>query len=139
MADTKSGKHLQPTHISVVFKIVMPDKLRKISFSLQRDTDSDSDSWAITFQLFQRETIDADFPTDADIELEAKLDKEDQDANDQAAATAKHGLDSAQRAQALAAGDISQAANDPGSGITADDAKEAAVAVVTSRKPGSPT
>ena len=28
-----ASNHLQPTHISVTFKILMPDQLRKISFT----------------------------------------------------------------------------------------------------------
>src|SRR5271156_6598041 len=105
--------HLQPTHISVTFKILMPDQLRKISFTLTKDSESGKESWNITFQLFQRTSSTVDFPSDASIELDVVIDEGDEDANAQASATAKHGLDADQRAQALGAGDTAQAAKDP--------------------------
>jgi hypothetical protein len=135
--------HLQPTHISVTFKILMPDQLRKISFTLTKDSESDKESWSITFQLFQRTSSTVDFPSDASIELDVVIDEGDEDAtaqaNAQASATAKHGLDSDQRAQALTAGDVAQASKDPTSGITEDDANDAATGIVTSRNLASPS
>jgi hypothetical protein len=131
-------RHLQPTHISVTFKILMPDELRKISFSLVRDSGSGTENWNITFQLFQRASTNADFPADAAIELDVVIDETDTEAHGQATATAKHGLDADQRAQALTAADTSQAAQDPTSGITQDDAKDDTKAIVTSRSPNSP-
>jgi hypothetical protein len=138
-----ASQHLQPTHISVTFKILMPDQLRKISFTLTQDSESGKESWNITFQLFQRTSSTVDFPSDASIELDVEIDEGDEDAtaqaNAQASATAKHGLDPDQRAQSLAAGDVAQAAKDPDSGITDDDAKDAATGIVTSRNPSSPS
>jgi hypothetical protein len=134
-----ASHHLQPTHISVTFKILMPDQLRRISFKLTKDSESGKESWKILFQLFQRPSSTVDFPSDASIELDVELDEADEDATAQASATAKHGLDPDQRAQSLAAGDVAQAAKDPDSGITDEDAKDAATGIVTSRNPSSPS
>lgn len=135
---TTAIDHLQPTHISVTFKILMPDELRKIGFSLVKDSSSGTENWNITFQLFQRASTNVDFPADAAIELDVVIDETDTDAQGQATATAKHGLDADQRAQALTAADTSQAAQDPSSGITQDDAKDDTRAIVSSRNPKSP-
>ena len=130
--------HLQPTRISVTFKILMPDQLRKISFTLTKDSESGTEDWNITFQLFQRTSTNVDFPSNASIELDVVIDESDNQANAQASATAKHGLDADQRAQTLSAADTAQAAKDPTSGITDDDAKDAASDIVSSRNPNSP-
>jgi len=128
--------HLQPTHVSVTFKIVTPDQLRKIIFTLTRESDSQTDSWSITFELDERKNTTDDFAMV--IQLNVDVDHNDKDANDQAAATAKHGLDADQQAQALVAGDTAKAAADPTSGVTQGDADEDALGVVTTRNPSSP-
>jgi hypothetical protein len=122
---------VQPTHISVTFKIVTPDQLRKIIFTLSWMSDAHNDSWSVMFELDERADATKDFQLV--IQLQVDVDHNDY-AN--AAATAKHGMDSNQRAQALTAGDT---ARDAKTGdATVDDAKADAAAVVSARDPHSP-
>lgn len=127
-----SGQQLtQPTHISVTFKIVTPDQLRKIIFTLSRMSDAQNDSWSVMFELDER----ADATEDFQLVIQLQVDV-DHDDNVNAAATAKHGMDSNQRAQALVAGDT---AKDAKTGdATVDDAKTDAAGVVSARDPNSP-
>jgi len=122
---------LQPTHISVTFKIVTPDQLRKIIFTLIRMSDAQTDSWSVMFELDERAEATKDFQMV--IQLQVDVDHND-DAN--AAATAKHGMDADQRAQTLVAGDT---AKDAKTGdATVEDAKADAAGIVSARNPNSP-
>jgi len=123
--------HLQPTHISVTFKIVTPDQLKKIIFTLVRLSDTKNDSWSIMFELDER--ADASKPFQMVIQLQVDVDHNDAP---NAAATAKNGMDSDQHAQALVAGDT---AKDVKTGdATKDDLKDATTAIVSARNPDSP-
>jgi hypothetical protein len=127
-----SGQQLtRPTHISVTFKIVTPDQLRKIIFTLTRMSDAENDSWSVMFELDERADATKDFQLV--IQLQVDVDHND-DAN--AAATAKHGMDSNQRAQALVAGDTAKDAKN--GDATVDDAKADAAGVVSARDSNSP-
>ncbi len=117
---------LQPTHISVTFKIVTPDQLRKITFTLSRILDASHDSWSVMFELDERADTNKDFQLV--IQLQADVDHND---DDKAAATVKSGLDSDQHAQALIAGDVAKAAIK--GDATMDEAKEDAAGVVSAR------
>jgi len=121
----------RPTHISVTFKIVTPDQLRKIVFTLSRMSDAQNDSWSVMFELDERADATKDFQLV--VQLQVDVDHND-DAN--AAATAKHGMDSNQRAQALVAGDTAKDAK--AGDATLDDAKADAAGVVSARDPSSP-
>jgi hypothetical protein len=126
-----AADHMQPTHISVTFKIVTPDQLRKIIFTLSRMSDAQNDSWSVMFELDERADANKDFQMV--IQLQVDVDHND-DAN--AAATAKHGLDGDQRVQALNAGDT---AKDAKTGdATPEEAKADAAGIVTARNPNSP-
>ncbi len=131
-----AADHLQPTHISVTFKIVTPDQLRKIIFTLTKMSDAKNDSWSVMFELDERAEATKDF--NLVIQLQVDVDHNDPDADAQAAATAKHGMDADQREQTLVAGDTAKDAKTGNGGVTVDDAKQDAVAVVTSRNPNSP-
>jgi hypothetical protein len=123
--------HLLPTHISVTFKIVTPDQMRRIIFTLNKVTEDETDSWTVMFELDERADTESDFQLV--IQLQVEL---DETTNEQSAATAKHGLDGDQRAQALTAGDTAKDAKN--GDATVDDAKEDAAGIVTSRDPDSP-
>jgi|SRR5215469_189974 len=131
MTPTAQADSVQPTHISVTFKIVTPDQLRKIVFTLSRMSDAQDDSWSVMFELDERTDPTKDFQLV--IQLQVDVDHND---NPNAAATAKHGMDSNQRAQALTAGDT---AKDATTGdATLDDAKADAAGVISARDPNSP-
>jgi hypothetical protein len=118
---------VRPTHISVTFKIVTPDQLRKITFTLSRVEDATHDSWSIMFELDERTDTTKDFQLV--IQLQVDVDHND-DAN--ADATAKNGLDSDQHAQALVAADVAKAAK-KGDGPTIDDANDEAANIISVR------
>src|SRR2546427_4840483 len=99
----KANNHLKPTHISVTFKIVTPDQLRKIIFTLVKLSDKNNDSWSVMFELDER--ADATKPFQLVIQLQVDVDHNDAP---KAAATAKHGLDDDQQSQALAAADTAK-------------------------------
>src|SRR5437588_8487231 len=120
----KPDNHLKPTHIHVSFTIVMPDQLRKIIFTLSKLSDSQNDSWSIMFELDER--ADANGKFQLVVQLQVDVDHNDDAKAD---ATSKHGLDTDQQAQALAAADT---AKDVQTGdATKDDLKEDAQAVVS--------
>jgi hypothetical protein len=129
--DSAAPVSLLPTHISVTFKIVTPDQMRRIIFALSKVSEDQTESWAVMFELDERADTNSDFQMV--IQLQVDL---DETANAQSAATAKHGLDTNQRAQALTAGDT---AKDAKTGdATLDDAKEDATGIITSRDASSP-
>src|SRR5215510_677667 len=119
-------KPVQPTHISVTFRIVTPDQLRKITFTLTRNSDAKNDSWSVMFELDERADTTKDFQLV--IQLQAEVDHND---NAKAAATAKDGLDSDQHSQALVAGDVAKAAKK--GEATVDDAEDQAAAIISAR------
>jgi hypothetical protein len=128
---TAPTKPIQPSHISVTFTIVTPDQLRKIVFTLTKMSSNNTDSWSVMFELDERTDSSKDFQ----LVVQLKVDVDKGDAA-KAAATAKHGLDSDQHAQALVAADT---AKDAKTGdATVDDAKEDAAAVVSARNDASP-
>lgn len=126
MAKAKKHPVVEPTHISVTFKIVTPDQLRKITFTLSRLHDSDQDSWNIMFELDERADINKDFQLVIQLQVDV-----DHDDNDKAAATAKTKLDSNQHSQALIAADVAKKAKKGDASI--DQAKEEAAGVITAR------
>jgi hypothetical protein len=122
---------LLPTHISVTFKIVTPDQMRRIIFTLSKVSEDETESWAVMFELDERADTDSDFQLVVQLQVDL-----DETASAQSAATAKHGLDANQRAQALTAGDTAKDAKI--GDATLDDAKEDATGIVTSRDASSP-
>jgi hypothetical protein len=123
---------LQPTHISVTFKIVTPDQKRRIVFTLSRMSDSANDSWSVMFELDER----ADETKGFQLVIQLQVDVDHND-DQKAAATAKNGLDTDQHAQALTAADT---AKDAKTGdATTDDAKADAAGVITARSDDSPS
>ena len=117
---------VQPTHLSVTFKIVTPDQMRKIVFQLTRRKSSAGESWAVMFELNERTDTTQEFQLV--IQLLVAIDKGE---NAKAAATAADGLDSDQHAQALIAGDVSKAAKAGEASIA--DAETEAVNVISAR------
>ncbi len=117
---------VQPTHISVTFKIVTPDQLRRIIFTLSRLVDAKQDSWSVMFELDERADATKDF--NLVIQLQVNVDHED---SDKAAATAKNGMDSDQHSQALIAGDVAKAST-KGEALK-EDAEGEAAGIVSAR------
>jgi len=132
LAKGASAGTLQPTHISVTFKIVTPDQLRKITFTLSRLIDSTQDSWSVMFELDERADTTKDFQLV--IQLQVDVDHND---NANAAATAKNGMDSDQHAQAIVAADTAKDAKKGDASLA--DAQSDAAAVVSARNPSSPS
>ena len=120
------------TPISVSLE-VNPTDLRKIIFDLDKLCNNDgSEEWKLHFDLQERADTTQDF---------ASLVKLDVDINNEnhalAEATAQHGLDADQRAQAHVAGDTAKATLT--GGATLDDAKQDAQDVIAVRNPASPS
>jgi hypothetical protein len=126
--------HVQPTHLFVRFKIVTPEKLRQIIFTLERDQDAQNNSWSITFELRERDDVTQQFSEV--IQLAVAVDHNE---DDNAMATFKNGLDSDQHAQALVAGQTAKDASTGANDTTQDDAKADAAGVVSARNPNSPS
>jgi hypothetical protein len=82
--------------IDVEFTLITPDKLRKIEFGLTKTVQGTDILWTITFELYERTSATATFPTDADISLSVKVDP----ALNDGAEKASSGLTPAQEAQA---------------------------------------
>jgi len=122
---------LQPTHISVTFKIVTPDQLRKIIFTLTRMSDSASDSWTVMFELGER----ADPANDFQMVIQLQVDVDHKDEA-KAAATATHGLDADQHTKALLAADIAKEVKTGDAKIA--EAREQVIAIVAARNASSP-
>lgn len=124
--------HLKPTHIHVSFTIVTPDQLRKIIFSLSKTSDANDDSWSIMFELDERADPNGKFQ----LVIQLQVDVDHNDAP-KAAATAKHGMDANQRAQAIEAG---ATAKDVQTGdATKDDLAADTQAIVSVRDDNSPS
>lgn len=130
-APAPAPAHLQPTHISVTFTIVTPDRLRRITFKLNKSDDSSQTTWDATFALDERADTGAAFTNVIMLDVDVL-----EDDHVKAAATAKHGMDSDQHAQTLAAADT---AVDVKNGVAdPQDAKDDASAIVPARSAASP-
>jgi hypothetical protein len=133
MATSPTPGHTQPTHLFVRFKVITPDQLRQIVFTLEKDQDAQNNSWNITFELDER--TDATKQFNLVIQLAVEVDHND---DDKAMSTFKNGLDSDQHAQALVAGQTAKDASTGANGTTQDDAKADAGGVVSARNANSP-
>ncbi len=131
MSSQPKPVHVRPTHISVTFKIVTPDQLRRIIFTLSRVSDDTNDSWSVMFELAERADVTKTFQLVIQLQVDV-----DHDDRTKAEATAKNGLDSDQHAQALVAADT---AKDAKTGdATLEDAQNDAKAVIAARNLNSP-
>jgi hypothetical protein len=117
---------VEPTHISVTFKIITPDQLRKITFTLSRLLDAGHDNWSVMFELDERADTSKDFQLVVQLQVDV-----DHDDSDKAAATANSKLDSDQHAQVLIASDVAKAAKK--GQATIDQAREEAAGVISAR------
>ena len=95
--------------VKVRFEVNAKNGLRRVIFSLEKDTDGDKISWKITFQLYERDSkADAydDALVDLDIEVNTIL-------NDAAQTMADEGMSPGQSAHVLGpASDDAKAAKD---------------------------
>jgi len=83
--------------IKVKFELNARNGLRRVMFSLEKDTDGDKIDWKIQFQLFERDskTVPYDDPlVDREIEVDTAL-------NNKAQAVADNGMTPGQAAHAL--------------------------------------
>ena len=94
--------------IKVHFTLNTPDKLRRVIFGLEKDTQEDKEIWKINFQLFEREKKTDDFG-DPIVALDVEVDEA---LHAKAEKAAQSGLTPPQSAHAL--------------GPAADDARAAA-------------
>ncbi len=119
------------TPVSVSLE-VNPSALRKILFDLDKICNDDNTvEWKLHFDLQERDDPNGSFRSL--VKLDVDVNKED---HDKAAATAHHGLDEGQRAQAQVAGDT---AKDFSQRIASkQDAEDDAGAVISVRSPDSP-
>jgi hypothetical protein len=95
--------------IKVNFMLVTPDRLRKVVFGLEKDTQGNTVIWKIDFQLFERDKIsDAFSDPIADLHVEV-----DHHLHPQAATAAQNGLTPGQQAHATGPGadDVKAAKN----------------------------
>lgn len=95
--------------IKVHFTLLTPDRLRKVVFGLEKDTQGNTVIWKIDFQLFERDKIsDAFSDPIADLEVEV-----DHHLHPQAATAAQSGLTPGQQAHATgpASDDVKAAQN----------------------------
>jgi len=120
------------TPVSVSLE-VNPSALRKIIFELDKICNNNNTvEWKLHFDLQERSDPNGTFTSL--VKLDVDVNKDDH-AN--AAATAEHGLDENQRAQAIVAGDT---AKDFSQNLASEqDAKDDAGAVVSVRSPDSPS
>src|SRR5688572_10270281 len=93
--------------IKVRFELTTSDRLRRVVFGLEKDTQGTTVTWKINFQLFERDKKTDPFG-DAIVILEVEVDKA---LNSKAEKTAVNGMTPGQSAHAL--------------GPAADDAKDA--------------
>lgn len=97
--------------IKVRFVVESKNRLRRVAFALEKDTEGEMVQWTITFQLFEREKKTDDFGeprVDLDIELESELNKKVEKV-------ANEGLTAGQSAHLIgpAANDAKLAETDP--------------------------
>jgi len=83
--------------IKVHFELITKDKLRKVIFGLEKDTQGQLVIWKINFQLFEREKK-TDPWGDAIVDLDIEVDKE---LHPKAEKTALNGMTAGQEAHAL--------------------------------------
>ena len=119
------------TPVSVSLE-VNPSELRKIVFDLDKSCNNDGTvEWRLHFDLQERKNATDEF---------LSLVKLDVDINNEnhalAEATAQHGLDEDQRAQAHVAADTAKALHD--GTATPEEAKQDAQDVIAARSPDSP-
>jgi len=118
--------------ISVALEVDPPSGDSQIVFQLDKICNPDDTAeWKIHFELQQKNAQGTLAPV---VKLDIDINKEDHPA---AAATAAHGLDDDQRAQAQIAGQTALAVttND----ATEDDAQTQAGAIIPARNPNSPS
>jgi len=83
--------------VKVKFELNAKNGLRRVIFSLEKDTDGDKVNWKITFQLFERDNKSDDYGdalVDLDIEVDTAL-------NTKAQTMADDGMTPAQSAHVL--------------------------------------
>ncbi len=118
--------------ISVALEVDPPSGDTKIVFQLDKICNPDDTAeWKMHFELQQKNAQGALAPV---VKLDIDIDKEDHQA---AAATAAHGLDADQRAQAQIAGQTALAVTTHDA--TTDDANAQAAAIIPARNPNSPS
>ncbi|HKW36120.1 MAG TPA: hypothetical protein VJN92_24165 [Candidatus Acidoferrum sp.] len=83
--------------IKINFTLNTPDRLRRVIFGLEKDTQADTVIWKISFQLFERDNKTDDFG-DAIVTLDVEVDTA---LHANAEAAAQNGLTPAQSAHAL--------------------------------------
>jgi hypothetical protein len=118
--------------ISIALEVDPPSGDTQIVFQLDKICNSDDTAeWKMHFELQQKNAQGTLAPV---VKLDIDINKEDKAA---AAATAAHGLDDNQRAQAQIAGQTALAVttND----ATVDDAKAQAAQIIPARDPTSPS
>src|SRR5262249_1802898 len=95
--------------VKVHFTLNTPDRLRRVIFGLEKDTQDDTVIWKINFQLFERENKTDDFG-DAIVTLDVEVDEA---LHSKAEKAAQNGLTSGQSAHAVGpAADDAKAASD---------------------------
>ncbi len=105
--------------IKVKFELNTPDRLRRVSFGLEKDTQGDDVTWKINFKLFEREKKTDDFG-DPIVSLDVEVDKT---LNNKAEKAALSGLTTGQSAHAV--GTASEDAKAAAEGeIDEEDAKQ---------------
>jgi hypothetical protein len=118
--------------ISVALEVDPPSGDTEIIFQLDKICNADDTvEWKLHFELQNKGTDGTFAPI---VKLDIDINNEDHPA---AAATAKHGLDDPQRAQADIAGQTALAVKT--GEATKDDAEQEAAAVIPARSPDSPS
>ena len=92
--------------IKVHFELITKDKLRRVIFGLEKDTEGDKVTWKINFQLFERDKK-TDPWGDAIVDIEIEVDKQ---LNPNAERTALNGMTAGQQAHAAGPAAIDQKA-----------------------------
>lgn len=94
--------------IKVKFELITKDRLRRVVFGLEKDTEGDKVTWKIDFELYEREKK-TDPWGDALVDIEIEVEKQ---LHLNAEKTATQGMTPAQQAHALGpAADDQKAAN----------------------------
>ena len=117
--------------ISVSLEVDPPSGDTEIVFQLDKICNPDDTAeWKLHFELKEKNAARTLSPV---VTLDIDINHEDHPT---AAATAKHGLDDDQRAQAAIAGQVALATQTREA--TQDDAQQQAAAIIPSRNPASP-
>lgn len=104
--------------IKVHFELITPDRLRRVIFGLEKDTQGTKVIWKINFQLFERDKKTD--PFDPIVTLDVEVDKQ---LNAKAEKTALNGMTPGQSAHALGPAAEDAKAAEAGE-IDPDDAKQ---------------